>query len=170
MRIETARLVLRRWEPDDVDALFELVTQPDVARWLPYGTRDDASAAIERYERSFEEHGFGRFAVVDRRTGALVGRVGLMHAPEWSATEVKDEIGWAIARERWGEGLASEAATTAIHDVFDRVGLERIVAWTTPDNVASQRVMEKCGMRQGGSALWKGRAHVWYDVRRGAPR
>jgi RimJ/RimL family protein N-acetyltransferase len=168
MRIETARLVLRRWESDDVDALFALVTHPDVARWLPYGTRDDAIAAIERYERSFEEHGFGRFAVLDRRTGELVGRVGLMHAPEWSATEEKDEIGWAIARERWGEGLASEAATAAIDDAFDRVGLERIVAWTTPHNVASRRVMEKCGMRHGGSALWKGLPHVWYDIRRGS--
>lgn len=166
MRIETARLVLRRWEPDDVDTLFAFVIQPDIARWLPYGTRDDAIAAIERYERSFEEHGFGRFAVIDRRTAELVGRVGLMHAPEWSAT---DEIGWAIARERWGDGLASEAAATAIDDAFDRVGLDRIVAWTTPD-VASQRVMETCGMRQGGSARWKGREHVWYDVRRGAPR
>jgi RimJ/RimL family protein N-acetyltransferase len=52
-----------------------------------------------------------------------------------------------------GEGLASEAATAAIDDAFGRVGLERIVAWTTPDNVASGRGMEKCGMGRGGSAL-----------------
>ena len=169
MRIETARLVLRRWHAGDVDALLALVSHPDVARWLPYGTRDDAVAAIERYERSFEERGFGRFAVVDRGTEAVVGRVGLMHAPEWSATAEQDEIGWAIARERWGEGLAAEAARAAIDDAFERVALERILAWTTPDNVASRRVMEKSGMRHGGSAPWKGREHVWYDVRRAPP-
>ena len=108
--------------------------------------------------------------MADPSTGALVGRVGVMHQPEWTATPEKDEIGWAIAPDRWGEGLASEAAAAAIVDAFGRVGLERIVAWTTPDNVASRRVMEKCGMRHGGSAAWKGREHVWYDLRRGAPR
>ena len=102
MRVETARLVLRRWEHDHVDALLALVTHPDVARWLPYGTREDVVAAID--------------------------------------------------------------------DAFDRVGLERSVAWTTPDNAASWRVMERCGMRRGGSALWKAREHVWYDVRRAEAR
>jgi RimJ/RimL family protein N-acetyltransferase len=70
MRIETARLVFRRWQPDDVDALAALVTHADVVRWLPYGTRADVIAAIERYERSFEEYTVGRLAFVDRRTAS----------------------------------------------------------------------------------------------------
>ena len=70
-----------------------------------------------------------------------------------------------IAAERWGEGLATEAAAAAIADAFGRVRLERLVSWTTPDNLASRRVMEKCGLRHRGTAAWKGREHVWYDVR-----
>ena len=164
MRIETERLILRRWLADDVDPIVELVTHPDVARWLAYQTREDAIASIERYEQSFEERGFGRFAVDDRRTGELVGRVGVMHQPDWKATTERDEIGWAIAFHRWGEGLATEAAAAAIDDALGRVGLRRVLSWTAPENVASRRVMEKCVMSFGGVTRWKGAEHVWYAI------
>ena len=165
MRIETPRLILRRWVDADVDDLAQVHSHPAVAAWLGPLTREDAERTVARYERHWELHGFGRYAVADRETEALVGRVGLMRQPDWVATVEKDEVGWVIAAGRWGEGLATEAAGAAIADAFGRVGLERIVSWTTPDNLASRRVMEKCGLRYRGTAAWKGRAHVWYDVR-----
>ena len=61
-----------------------------------------------------------------------------------------------IAAERWGEGLATEAAAAAIADAFGRVGLERAPELDAPDNLASRRVMEKCGLRHRGTAAWKG--------------
>jgi RimJ/RimL family protein N-acetyltransferase len=167
MRIETARLVLRRWSEADVDDLAQLHSHPAVAAWLGPLTREDAETAVARYQEHWVVHGFGRFAVADRETGALVGRVGVMHQPDWIATAEKDELGWVIAAGRWGQGLATEAATAALADVFGRVGLGRIVSWTTPDNLGSRRVMEKCGLQYRGSTAWKGRAHFWYDVRAG---
>jgi RimJ/RimL family protein N-acetyltransferase len=115
-------------------------------------------------------HGFGRFAVDDRHTGELVGRVGVMRQPDCMATEEKDEVGWVIAAGRWGEGLATEAAAASIRDSFHRVGLVRILSWTLPENVASRRVMEKCGLRFRGTADWKGREHIWYDARGAWPQ
>jgi RimJ/RimL family protein N-acetyltransferase len=165
MQIETERLVLRRWSEADVDDLARIHSHPAVAAWLGPRTPEEAARTVERYERHWEEHGFGRFAVADRGTGMLVVRVGVMRQPDWVATAEKDEVGWVIAAERWGEGLATEAAAAAIEDAFDRVALDRVVSWTTPDNLASRRVMEKCGLRYRGRAAWKGRAHVWYDVR-----
>jgi RimJ/RimL family protein N-acetyltransferase len=167
MHIETARLVLRRWLPGDVSALAEIHAHPVVAAFLDPRTRDDTAAMIERYEGHWETRGYGRFAVTDRATGRLLGRVGVMHEPTWEATEDKDEVGWTIAQERWGQGLATEAARAAIDDAFARVGLERIVSWTAPRNVASRRVMERCGMRYRGLADWNGHENVWYDVRAG---
>jgi RimJ/RimL family protein N-acetyltransferase len=168
MRIETPRLVLRRWVESDVDALAGIHSAPGVAAWLGPLTRDDTAVTVERYEHHWDVFGYGRFAVADRTTGALVGRVGIMHQPEWTQTPQKDEVGWVIATDRWGEGLATEAAAASIADTFERVGLERVLSWTLPDNLASVRVIEKCGMRRGGSAAWRGREHVWYDVCRGA--
>ncbi len=164
MRIETPRLILRRWLPGDVDALCEIYADPTIVDWLGPLTRDDAAITVERYEHHWDVHGFGRFAVEDRRTGNLVGRVGVMRQPDWTETLEQDEVGWVVRADRWGEGLATEAAAASIADAFDRAGLERVLSWTLPDNLASRRVMEKCGLAHRGTAGWKGREHVWYDV------
>jgi RimJ/RimL family protein N-acetyltransferase len=158
--------VLRRFSPDDVEPLAAILLHPDVAGWLgpPGADADDVAHAIGRYERHWGTYGFGRLAVVDRATGALVGRVGVMRQPAWTATDCKDEIGWAIDRRRWGEGLATEAAAAALHDVFDRVGLEQVVSFALPANTASIRVMEKLGLARRGEAGWKGQRHVWYSI------
>ena len=165
MHIETRRLLLRRWRPADVGALAELYADPAIECWLGPLTLDDARSTVARYEHHWDVFGFGRFAVEDPGSGRLLGRVGVMRQPDWTETPEKDEVGWVIAADRWGEGLASEAADAAIRDAFDRVGLERVVSFTLPENAASRRVMEKCGLTHRGLASWKGRQHVWYDVR-----
>jgi len=164
LHIETERLVLRQWRPDDVDALLQIYAHPEVARWLGPATQDDVTTSIERYEHAWDVLGFGRWAVDDRASRRLVGRVGVMRQPSWGGSAVKDEIGWVVERARWGEGLATEAARAAVADVFARVGLPAVVSFALPENVASRRVMEHCGMRERGVALWAGRDHVWYSL------
>lgn len=90
-----------------------------------------------------------------------------MREPEWSETLEQDEIGWVIRADRWGEGLATEAAAASLADAFVRVGLPRILSWTLPANAASRRVMEKCGLDFRGETDWKGQTHVWYAVATG---
>ena len=85
MHIETP-LLLRRWTPDDVGALAEIYADPAVVAWLGPLKRADAAVTVARYEHHWDVFGYGRFAVADRTTGALVGRVGVMHQPEWAAT------------------------------------------------------------------------------------
>jgi len=166
VRLETERLVLRRWRADDIEPLAAILLHPDVLAWIGRagGNRDDVARAIERYDRHWEAHGFGRLAVVDRTTGELVGRAGVMRQPDWKATPCKDEIGWAIAPSRWGDGIATEAASAALRDVFDRAGLERVVSFALPANAASLRVMAKLGFMPGGTADWKGTSHVWRSL------
>ena len=87
-----------------------------------------------------------------------------MRETAWQACSCQDEIGWAIDPRRWGEGLAAEAAVAAIADGFERCGLDEVIAFTTPDNQASRRVMVKCGLELRGTTSWKGSTHVWYAV------
>ena len=164
--IGTERLLLRRFGPGDVEPLAAILLDAEVARWLGPADagRDDVARAIDRYERHWRRYGFGRLAVVDRATGALVGRVGVMREPAWTATECKDEIGWALDRARWGEGLATEAAAAALRDAFERVRLGRVISFALPANRASIRVMEKLGFVPGGGADWKGQPHAWYSI------
>ena len=154
--------MLRRWRPDDVDQLTKIYASPAIVAWLGALTHSDAAATVARYEHHWEMHGFGRFAVEDRRTGQLVGRVGVMRQPDWVETPHKDEVGWVVRADRWAEGLATEAAHAAIADALDRVGLACVLSWTLPENIASRRVMEKCGLGFRGTADWNGQPHVWY--------
>jgi RimJ/RimL family protein N-acetyltransferase len=166
MWIETERLVLRRWRDGDAAALALLHEHPDVVALLGRLSVEDAALSIERYEHSWETLDFGRFAVEDRATERLVGRVGVMRQPDWAASDVKDEIGWVVDRARWGEGIATEAARATLADVFERVRLPGVVSFALPANIASWRVMEKCGLRWQGTASWKGNQHVWYAIGR----
>ena len=166
MRIETARLVLRRFEAEDLEPLASILLHADVAGRLgsPDATTMDVRQALERYERHWDERGYGRLAVCERTTGTLLGRAGVMYEAAWTATACKDEIGWVIDRGLWGQGLATEAAAAALADVFRRVGLEQVVSYTSPDNTASLRVMEKLGLVRGGKTRWNGSEHVWYSI------
>ena len=150
--------------------LAAIHAHPEVARWLGPLARDDAASTVARYEHHWDVFGFGRFAVDDRTSGQLVGRVGVMRQPDWAATPEQDEIGWVVRADRSRDGLATEAAAAAIADAFDRVGLGRIVSFTLPENTASRRVMDKCGLAYRGRVAWKGREHVWYDLKAGASR
>jgi RimJ/RimL family protein N-acetyltransferase len=166
MRLETERLVLRRWHPEDIEPLASILLHPHVLPWVgpADADRDDVALAIERYDRHWEAHGFGRLAVVDRATGELLGRTGVMREPDWEATACKDEIGWAIAPARWGEGIATEAATAALRDAYERAGLERVVSFASPANTASLRVMARLGFLPGGTAEWKAESVEWHSL------
>jgi ribosomal-protein-alanine N-acetyltransferase len=101
----------------------------------------------------------------ERTSGELVGYTGL------NRDEVEDEpiveVGWSITPSRWGEGFAPEAARAAIAWGFERAGLERIVAFTLPENQRSQRVMERLGMTYVREFARAGLPHLLYELGRG---
>jgi RimJ/RimL family protein N-acetyltransferase len=93
----------------------------------------------------WQEHRFGRFFVED--SSAFVGVIGLSRT-DFDAGIVPDiEIAWRLAYDHWGKGYATEAARAVIDDGFCRLGIRSIVGATTPENLRSQRVMERLGMK-----------------------
>ncbi len=106
--------------------------------------------------------GFALWWWRERETGELVGQVGL------NRTEVEDEpvveVGWSIRPERWGEGLATEAARASLSWGFELARLDEIVSFTLPQNAASRRVMEKLGMSHRRDFKRHGLPHVLYAV------
>lgn len=150
VKVETSRLVLRRWTEEDVPRLAAFNADPEVMRWIGDGsTRDEPQtrARIEAMEREWDEKGHGLFAVEVRATGQLAGFTGLtvpLFLPEILPSV---EIGWRLGRPFWGRGLATEAATAVLRFGFRDRGLEEIVSIAQVGNDASERVMEKLGMR-----------------------
>ena len=157
MRIETERLVLRRPEPADADAVLEIVGDPRVVEWLgggEVGDRATAAAVVERWIERWDGDGVGHFVVERRDDGRFVGRVGfLVWDPRvWESSTYADagdsaetELGWAVVRSQWGNGYATEAALAARTWAYDEAGLERVMSLVAPQNVRSIRVVVKLG-------------------------
>jgi RimJ/RimL family protein N-acetyltransferase len=146
--LRTARLVLRGWRDDDVDALAAMDGDPEVMRYIGDGsTRTPAQAAdaIVSFRRRWAEQGFGLFATERADTGELVGWVGLAIPTFLPEVLPAVEVGWRLARAAWGEGYATEGARAVLADAFGRCGLDELVSIRHVDNEASGRVMAKLG-------------------------
>jgi RimJ/RimL family protein N-acetyltransferase len=144
--LTTARLVLRPFRQDDVEAYAAMCADPEVMRYL--GTtgvlsRDDAWRQMAMLLGHWELRGFGMWALEEQDTGRFVGRVGL-HEPEgWPDREV----GWVLARAFWGRGLAFEAAEVALEQAFSTYGWTRAISLIDPANARSIRLAERLGER-----------------------
>jgi len=145
---QTERLILRRWLPSDREPFAHMNADPGVMEFFPdLLSREESDRVVtDRIEPHFERHGFGLCAAELRETGAFIGFVGLA-VPSFEAHFTPCvEIGWRLAADHWGRGLAAEGAREMVRYAFDVLGLEAIVSMTVPANVRSRRVMEKLGM------------------------
>jgi len=143
--IETRRLILRPFTSDDLDAFASMNADPEV---MPYitgtpQTRAQTQMRLNAILDHWEQHGFGVCAVVDKSSRSVAGFCGLQYLDNTSEIEV----GYRFAKQFWGMGLASEAARASLHYGFEVLRLDRIVAVVHPQNVASQSVVEKIGLR-----------------------
>jgi RimJ/RimL family protein N-acetyltransferase len=149
MRLETERLILRRWRDDDRTAFAALCADSAVMDWLGgVLTADEADARIDRVEACFAAKGHGRFLVERKSDGAFLGWCGIMPAHESLPIAGAPEIGWRLVRSAWGAGYATEAARAAIADGLVRLGFPNVWAFTSPSNVRSQAVMNRLGLKR----------------------
>ena len=147
--LETERMVLRRFTAADAAHLFALDNDPAVMRFLNGGI-PTPRAVIEheilpRFLRSYEHvPGFGRWAAIAKPGGDFLG---------WFSFEPRDgnphevALGYRLRRAVWGKGYATEGARALLRKGFTELGVQRVVATTYGENLASRRVMEKVGMR-----------------------
>lgn len=166
MTLETARLMLRPFEPSDIADYACIRAKPEVARYLPGGEAEAANAnevalrTIEHFIDEWHERGFGPWAVITKESQNLLGHCGLRYLPEFDAVEVL----YALDDSAWGKGLATEAAIASLNFGFSQLNLERIIALALPENIASRRVMEKIGLGYVKMAMFKGYEVVYYEI------
>jgi RimJ/RimL family protein N-acetyltransferase len=152
--LETERLRLRRFTPSDLDELAALHGDPAVMRYIddgkPVPREAVAEQALPAILREYDElpDGLGHYAIVEQAGGRFAGWIGLL-PPSSVGLEPEDgvELGYRLRSDRWGRGVAAEAARAVVEFAFERPGIERIVATTMAVNTGSRRVMEKTGLR-----------------------
>lgn len=148
--LETERLLLRRFTPDDFDALFAMHSRPDVARYLYWGARDEAEvrATLEKkiaFRAIRSEGDVLAFAVVLKATNEVVADVILQLVSE---EHRQGEIGFIVHPDHQGHGYATEASRALLQLAFEDLKLHRVVGHLEARNEASARVLEKLGMRR----------------------
>lgn len=144
----TNRLILRTFQPEDFAPFAKMNADPEVMQHFPSTLNADETAAlIKKIQTHQSEHGFSLYACELKETGAFIGFVGLLK-PSFDAHFTPCvEIGWRLAKEHWGRGLATEAAKTVLQYGFQEKQLKEIVSFTAKQNIASIRVMEKIGLQ-----------------------
>jgi RimJ/RimL family protein N-acetyltransferase len=142
--LRTERLLLRAFHRADFEPFAEIVSDPEVVRYLDDGapiSREECWRGMALFIGHWQLRGYGWWAVEDRRTGDFLGRIGLYNPEGWPGIE----IGWLLRREAWGTGLATEGATAALSFAFDTIKAQHVISLIDPQNQRSIRVAEKLG-------------------------
>lgn len=163
--ITTPRLLLRPFTNEDIDPLHHILCQEGVLRYFP-NTAPPARDRVRKFISSqidhWETYDYGLWAVEARSNGELMGRSGLQYLPETKETEVD----YILGKSFWGQGFATEAAQASLTYGFETLAVERIIGIVHPENKASQRVLEKSGMRFIEEARYFGMDCYRYVIKR----
>ncbi|MEG4027401.1 MULTISPECIES: GNAT family N-acetyltransferase [unclassified Microcoleus] len=161
--IETARLYLRQFTPDDLEELYRIYSDAEIMKYLRgVKTREETESAIHNMVQRWAENNFGMWALVHKIDRKMIGRCGLAFLDQ--TPEV--ELGYALDKVYWNQGLVTEASFASLNYGFQILKLERIVAIARPENIASQRVIQKVGMKYEKNARYYETDVLYYSISR----
>ena len=145
--IETSRLIIKEYSYDDIQKLNIILSNPKtMSFWEVPFTLHQTENWVNNNIRRYEELAFGRWAIILKETGELIGDCGIM-VSELAGKQEKD-LGYIIHHPHWGNGLAFEAADGCSKYAFNNLGIKRLCANMAFDHIASRRVAEKIGMKK----------------------
>lgn len=150
-QLETERLILRSFQPEDATPIYELLSDPDVngtlIDHLPTFTLQDAQLLASHSAEANRNGDAYLFAVIRKSNDTLVGSINLSLAP----AQPRAELAYWFGRPYWWQGYATEAARCMVQFAFEELGLHRIYAYCLPRNKAAARVLEKVGLQYEGT-------------------
>jgi len=164
--LATDRLLLRMFRESDLDSYAQMCADPEVMRYIggvPM-TRDEAWRNMALVLGHWQLRGFGLWAVEERASGVLAGRVGCWQPEGWPGLE----IGWSLLRPFWGFGYATEAGMFALNHAFNELHQTHLVSLIQPENARSIKVARRLGMKREGEAEVLGRTALVYGINRPA--
>jgi [ribosomal protein S5]-alanine N-acetyltransferase len=150
IRIESARVLVRLLEEADLPSLLQMNSNAEVTALLPYATWNSPADGKAWYERmrGIEAAGTAlQFVVVSKSANVAIGTCLLFRLEEASG---RAELGYALGREYWGQGLMREALTELLSAAFGSMGLRRIEAEVSTRNAASARLLARLGFTKEG--------------------
>jgi RimJ/RimL family protein N-acetyltransferase len=146
------RLGFRNWREDDLALFAEMNADHEVMEYFPSVlTVSESAAFIQRLQMRYDRDGYTYYAVDEISTGSFIGFIGLAYQDYPTTFNPAVDLGWRLMRSAWGMGYATEGARRCMAYAFDELGMDRLIAVCTYDNLKSEHVMQKIGMRYMGT-------------------
>ncbi len=162
----TKRLLLRQWQPEDLEPFIQMAADPEVMAYIGDGTprtSEEAAASFDQIRKGWTRGPFGLFAIELLENQQFIGFCGLSEPAFLPEVLPSVELGWRIRRDMWGNGLASEAARAVADWAFDTLEQQRLVSVIHVNNLASHKLAEGLGMvRERRTIVPKN--SIWVDV------
>lgn len=164
--LATERLILRKITLDDLEDFYALDSNAAVHRYLgnnPVTSREQCEGYIQNILEQYEQNGIGRFAMIDKTNGNLIGWAGLKYETGIRPYAYYD-IGYRLKECYWGQGYATEAAQATLAYGFDELRYDKICGAAHVDNVGSNKILQKIGLTFTESFEFDGEMHNWYEA------
>ena len=155
--IETSRLIMREFCLNDIDAVYEFSTNPEVTRYTgdadAVKTKEDAKKIItDIWQAEYQKYGYARYALIHKADEKLIGFCGMKYEPE-----IKEpDIGYRMLPKYWGKGLGTEAAKASLKYAKNVLKLNRIIGDAVVENIGSNRILQNLGFDQIGTYEFEG--------------
>ncbi|MBV6627842.1 MAG: GNAT family N-acetyltransferase [Rivularia sp. (in: Bacteria)] len=163
---QTKRLIIREFQVLDIEALAKILAKPEVMQFSLDGVFSTKQTAvkIQSFLDSYQKFGYGKWAVIHRQSGRLIGYCGIV--VEKIEGKLENELGYRLDSDFWGQGLATEAAKACLNYGFDKLNLDCVLGLVEPENKASAKVLEKIGMEfvKESNSVWDGKVFRIYKA------
>ena len=150
--IETKRLVLRRFVPEDAQAMYDnWASDPEVTKYLTWPAHQSVEVSrwvLGDWCAQYDKPDYYQWAIVPKELGQPIGSIAVVHHDDRTAMA---HVGYAMGRKWWHQGIMTEAMQAVMDYLFDEVGMRRIESRHDPRNPHSGGVMKKCGMKYEGT-------------------
>jgi ribosomal-protein-alanine N-acetyltransferase len=164
---ETDRLLFRELQPNDEAALFALDSDPAVMRYLgtpPVTDIEQSREMLKNIQQQYIDYGIGRWAVVLKKTGEVIGWAGLKFIKHLNGFDDNYDLGYRFQKAHWGKGYGYESGKAWVDFGFSEMKLKRISAYVDVENTASVKILEKCGLRLVNNFIDEGDLCAWYEI------
>jgi ribosomal-protein-alanine N-acetyltransferase len=160
--VETKRLGFRLLQKKDIDYLFQLESDPDVQEFSPSGSKtyEQTETVINEFISDYEKKGLPCFLLFNLVSGEFIGRAAFIF---WESGDI--EVGYSLHKKFWGKGYATEVLVFLLEWARTNIATDYISACSEADNLASLRVLEKCGMEYYKNAIEHGVECRFYRIK-----
>lgn len=168
---ETERFLLREIVPEDEKGLYQLDSDPEVHRYLgnmPVKSMEQVRGYIQFIRQQYVNNGIGRWAIIEKSSNQFVGWTGLKLVTERTNNHINYyDLGYRLIRKYWGKGIATETAQASIVYGFTILGATELYAMADCQNIGSNNVLRKVGLKFIGTFDYNEIKHNWYKISHG---